>query len=46
MWVMQIPNMIRYFLSIHVELVLKFFKYFESFGVWSLGIGFWRFNIS
>ena len=35
---MQIPNMNRYLLSIYVESVLKFFKYFESLGVWSLGV--------
>ena len=43
---MQIPNMTRYLLSIYVESILKFFKHFESLGVWSLGAGFWCFNIN
>ena len=43
---MQIPNMNRYLLSIYVESVLKVFKHLDSLGVWSLGVGFWCFNIS
>ena len=37
---MPIPNMKRYLLSIYAELVLKFFKHFDSLGVCNLGVGF------
>ena len=37
---MLFPNINRYLLSIYVESVLKVFKYFNSLGVWSLGVGF------
>ena len=37
---MQIPNIYRYLLSIHVESVLKVFKHFNSLRVWTLGVGF------
>ena len=35
----------RYLLSIYAESILKVFKHFKSPGVWSLGVGFWCFNI-
>ena len=38
---MQIPNINRCLLSINVESVLKFFKHFNQYGVWSSGVGFW-----
>ena len=37
---MQIPNIYRYLLSIHIESVLKVFKHFNSLRVWSLGVDF------
>ena len=37
---MQIPNIIRYLLSIYAESVLKVFKHFKSLQVWSLSVGF------
>ena len=37
---MQITNINRYLLNIYEEPVLKFFKQFNSHGVWSLGVGF------
>ena len=43
---MQILSINRSLLSIHVESVLKVFKYFNSFGVWSLFVGCRCFNIS
>ena len=43
---MQIPNINKYLLSIYVELVLKFFKNFNSLAVWSSGVGFYCFDIS
>ena len=42
---MQSLNINRYLLSIHEESVLKVFKHFNSLKIWSLGVGFWRFNI-
>ena len=36
---MQTSNINRYLLSVHVESVLKVFKYFNS-RVWSLGVSF------
>ena len=41
---MQIPNIIG-LLSIYVESFLKVFKQFNSFGVWSLGVGVWCFRV-
>ena len=41
---MQIPNIDRYLLRFYVESVLKAIKYFNSLGVWSLGVGFWCFK--
>ena len=35
-----IPNVIKCLLNIYVESVLKAFKHFNSFEVWSLGVGF------
>ena len=43
---MQISNMNRYLLSIYIDSVLKFFKYFHPLGAWSLGVGFRCFDIS
>ena len=43
---MQIPNKNRYLLSIYVESVLKVFKNLNPWWVWSLGVGFWYFDIS
>ena len=43
---MQFPNINRYLLSLYVESVLKVFKDFNLLGTWSLGKGFWSFNIS
>ena len=43
---MQIPKMNKYLLSLYVESVLKVLKHFNSLGAWSLGVGFWCFNIS
>ena len=39
-----IPNVSRCLLNIYVESVLKAFKHFDSFGVWSSGAGFWCFR--
>ena len=37
---MSVPYVSRCLLTIYVESVLKVFKHFNSFGVWSLGVGF------
>ena len=44
--VMQIPYISEYLFSIYVESVLKVFKHLNSLWIWSLGVGFWCFNIS
>ena len=42
---MPIPKVCRCLLNIYVESVLKAFKHFNSFRIWSLGVGFWCFRI-
>ena len=42
----KILNMNRYLFSIFAESVIKIFKHFKSLGIWSLSVGFWRFNVS
>ena len=43
---MKIPDINRYLLNIYVEPILKAFNHFNSRVVWSLGVGFWCFNIT
>ena len=38
-------KLVKYLLSIYVESGRKGFKHFNSMRVWSLGVGFWYFNI-
>ena len=42
---MQTPSISRYWLNIYVESVLKVFKHFNLFEVWSLGVGVWCFRV-
>ena len=42
---MLISNINRYLLSIYVESALRVLTFFNSLGVWNLGISFWCFFI-
>ena len=43
---MQVSDINRYSLGIYPGSVLKVIKHFKSLRVWSLGAGFWCFNIT